>query len=96
MSLHAALVLIGGIGLLLLGMRLMTDGLRLAAGRALEGILANWTRTPLRGIGTGALITAVVQSSSVVTVAPWALSTRACSVWSAPSRSPTAAISAPP
>ena len=69
MSLHAALVLIGGIGLLLLGMRLMTDGLRLAAGRALEGILANWTRTPLRGIGTGALITAVVQSSSVVTVA---------------------------
>ncbi len=68
-SLHAALVLIGGIGLLLLGMRLMTDGLRLAAGRALEGILANWTRTPLRGIGTGALITAVVQSSSAVTVA---------------------------
>ncbi len=69
MSVHAALVLIGGIGLLLLGMRLMTDGLRLAAGRALEGILANWTRTPLRGIGTGALITAVVQSSSAVTVA---------------------------
>lgn len=69
MSVHAALVLIGGIGLFLLGMRLMTDGLRLAAGRALEGILANWTRTPLRGIGTGALITAVVQSSSAVTVA---------------------------
>lgn len=48
MFVHAALVLIGGIGLLLLGLRLMTDGLRLAAGHALEGILANWTRTPLR------------------------------------------------
>lgn len=69
MSVHTALVLIGGIGLFLLGMRLMTDGLRLAAGGALEGILANWTRTPLRGIGAGALITAVVQSSSAVTVA---------------------------
>ena len=55
MSVHTALVLIGGIGLFLLGMRLMTDGLRLAAGGALEGILANWTRTPLRGIGAGAL-----------------------------------------
>ena len=62
-------MLLGGVGLFLLGMRLMTDGLRLAAGHALETILANWTRTPLRGIGAGALITAIVQSSSAVTVA---------------------------
>ncbi len=61
--------LLGGLGLFLLGMWLMTDGLRLAAGHALERILARWTRTPLRGLAAGALITALLQSSSVITVA---------------------------
>ena len=59
----------GGIGLFLLGMGLMTDGLKLAAGSALERILAYSTRTRLRGLASGALVTAVVQSSSAVTVA---------------------------
>jgi len=61
--------LLGGIGLFLLGMGLMTDGLKLAAGSALEGILTRSTRTRLRGLASGALVTAVVQSSSAVTVA---------------------------
>ena len=61
--------LLGGIGLFLLGMRMMTDGLKLAAGNALKSILESWTRTSLRGLLAGALITAVVQSSSAVTVA---------------------------
>lgn len=61
--------LIGGIGIFLLGMNIMTQGLRLAAGRALPRILHGWTRTPLRGVATGTLITALVQSSSAVTVA---------------------------
>lgn len=61
--------LLGGIGLFLLGMELMTDGLRLAAGPALERILANSTKTRLRGLASGALVTALVQSSSAVTVA---------------------------
>ncbi|MEW5902992.1 MAG: Na/Pi cotransporter family protein [Pseudomonadota bacterium] len=61
--------LLGGIGLFLLGMGLMTDGLKLAAGPALEGILARSTRTRLRGLAAGALVTALVQSSSAVTVA---------------------------
>ncbi|WP_127478126.1 Na/Pi cotransporter family protein [Sulfurivermis fontis] len=60
---------IGGIGLFLLGMRMMTDGLKLAAGPALRHILGQWTRTPLRGIFAGVLITSMVQSSSAVTVA---------------------------
>jgi len=60
---------IGGIGLFLLGMQLMTEGLKIAAGRALRDILARSTRTPLRGILSGALITSLVQSSSAVTVA---------------------------
>ncbi len=61
--------LVGGLGLFLLGMHIMTQGLRLAAGRALPRILHGWTRTPLRGVATGTLITSVVQSSSAVTVA---------------------------
>lgn len=61
--------LLGGIGLFLLGMHLITDGLKTAAGGALRNILENGTRTPLRGILSGASITAVVQSSSAVTVA---------------------------
>jgi phosphate:Na+ symporter len=61
--------LLGGIGLFLLGMELMTEGLKLAAGPALERILANSTRTRMRGLAAGALVTALVQSSSAVTVA---------------------------
>jgi len=62
-------MLIGGLGLFLLAVRMITDGLRLAAGRALLGILSRWTRTPAHGIFTGLTITAIVQSSSAVTVA---------------------------
>jgi phosphate:Na+ symporter len=61
--------LLGGVGLFLLGMRLMTDGLKLAAGEALRRILERSTNTPLRGVFSGALITSLVQSSSAVTVA---------------------------
>ncbi|MDZ7699975.1 MAG: Na/Pi symporter [Deltaproteobacteria bacterium] len=61
--------LVGGIGLFLLGMHLMTDGLKTAAGDALRNILEKGTQTPMRGILSGALITAIVQSSSAVTVA---------------------------
>jgi len=59
----------GGLGLFLLGMGLMTDGLKLAAGPALHRILAGATRTRLHGLGSGMLITTLVQSSSAVTVA---------------------------
>jgi len=61
--------LAGGIGLFLLGMWMMTEGLKLAAGAALQRILARSTGTRLRGLGTGMLVTALVQSSSAVTVA---------------------------
>lgn len=59
----------GGLGLFLLGMWLMTEGLKVAAGRALQGILGRWTRTRFRGLLAGAFITSLVQSSSAVTVA---------------------------
>jgi phosphate:Na+ symporter len=62
-------LLLGGIGLFLLGMWMMTDGLKLAAGNALQTILRLATSSSWRGLAAGILITAIVQSSSVVTVA---------------------------
>lgn len=56
----------GGIGLFLLGMRLMSDGLKIAAGSALRGLLASATRSLGRGFASGLLITALVQSSGAV------------------------------
>lgn len=61
--------LLGGLGLLLIGMSLMTDGLKLAAGNTLRDILALWTNTRARALSSGILITGIVQSSSAVTVA---------------------------
>jgi phosphate:Na+ symporter len=61
--------LAGGVGLFLLGMTMMTDGLKLAAGPALERILASATRTRWQALGSGMLVTALVQSSSAITVA---------------------------
>ncbi len=60
---------VGGIGLFLLGMRLMTDGLRVAAGSALRRILERSTQTRVRALVAGLCITSAVQSSSAVTVA---------------------------
>ena len=61
--------LAGGLGLFILGMTMLSDGLKLAAGSALEGILANASRTRLHALLSGAMTTVVVQSSTVVTVA---------------------------
>lgn len=66
MNLHLIFTFIGGVGLFLLGMRLMTDGMKVAAGDALREILARGTATTGRGILSGIGITAVVQSSSAV------------------------------
>ncbi len=59
----------GGLGLLLLGMQMLTEGLKGAAGKALHHLLGRWTKTRTRGLAAGALITGLVQSSSAVTVA---------------------------
>lgn len=60
---------IGGVGLFLLGMILMTDGLKALAGDALRSILSKYTTNRWSAVGAGAGITAVVQSSSATTVA---------------------------
>ncbi len=59
---------IGGLGLFLLGMSLLTDGLKTLAGPGLRRLLRRWTRTPTTGAISGALVTAIVQSSSATTI----------------------------
>lgn len=59
---------LGGIGLFLFGMETMTAALRALAGEGLRQWLLRMTSTPLRGVVTGAAITALVQSSTAVTV----------------------------
>lgn len=61
--------LAGGLGLFIIGMSMMTDGLKIAAGGALRTLLERWTRSAPRGLAAGILITAIVQSSTAVTVA---------------------------
>lgn len=63
------LAFLGGLGVFLLGMLLLTDGLKALAGSAMRGVLTRWVRGPLSGLGWGALATAVVQSSSATTLA---------------------------
>ena len=58
----------GGIGMFLIGMLVMTDGLRELAGESLRRILTRFTRNPSTGAMTGALTTAAIQSSSATTV----------------------------
>ncbi len=60
---------IGGIGLFLLGMHILTDGLKSLAGNALRNFLRRSTRSPVTGAISGAISTAILQSSSATTVA---------------------------
>ena len=62
-------MLAGGLGLFMLAVGMITDGLKSAAGLVLRDMLSKWTRSPAHGIATGVAITAIVQSSSAVTVA---------------------------
>jgi len=64
-----ALSAAGGLGIFLLAMAMMTGGLKVFGGERLKRSLEVWTSSPLRGVAVGALVTALVQSSSAVTVA---------------------------
>lgn len=60
--------LIGGLGLFLLGMQLMSEGLQKSSGDSLKKILEKLTTNRLIGTGVGAIVTAIIQSSSATTV----------------------------
>lgn len=68
MDIFSFITLFGGLALFLYGMNLMSQGLEKLAGSKLEGILKRMTSSPLKSLFLGIGITAVIQSSSAVTV----------------------------
>src|SRR5262245_3352277 len=59
---------LGGVGLFLLGMSVMTDGLKALSGSRLRTTLRKAAATPLSGAFWGAFVTLIVQSSSATTM----------------------------
>lgn len=68
MDISFIIALMGGLALFLYGMKMMSDGLELCAGDRLQSILERLTSNRLMGVVVGALITALIQSSSATTV----------------------------
>ena len=60
--------LAGGLAMFLFGMNSMSDALQKAAGERMKQILSFLTKNPIMGALAGALVTAVLQSSSATTV----------------------------
>lgn len=60
--------LFGGLAIFLFGMNMMSDSLQKVAGERMRTILGMLTKNPVLGVITGALVTAVLQSSSATTV----------------------------
>lgn len=59
---------LGGLGMFLYGMSLMADGMQKTAGNKMSSFLGMLTNNRLMAVGVGALITAIIQSSSATTV----------------------------
>ncbi len=59
---------IGGLAMFIYGMNIMAEGLQNAAGSKMKKILEVLTQNKLMGIALGALVTAIIQSSSATTV----------------------------
>lgn len=62
------LKLIGSLGVFLFGMKLMSEALQKVAGNKMRQILSAMTSNRVKGVITGILITAIIQSSSATTV----------------------------
>ena len=66
--LSTSIKLLGALGLLIYGMRMMSDALQKMAGPQLRYILGKMTTNRFTGMLTGTLVTCAVQSSSATTV----------------------------
>lgn len=65
---HMIFGTVGGLGLFLFGMGLMSDGLKKVAGQKLKGLLESLTKHRVIAVIVGALTTCLIQSSSATTV----------------------------
>lgn len=68
MNLTQIVGLLGGLALFLYGMKMMSTGLEMAAGNKMKAILEKLTANRFVGVLVGAVITAIIQSSSATTV----------------------------
>ena len=67
-TLQTVFGLLGGLAIFLYGMNKMSDALQKAAGDKMKRILGFLTKNPVMGVLAGALVTAVLQSSSATTI----------------------------
>lgn len=63
-----AIKLLGGLAMFLYGMEVMGDGLKQGSGTVLKNVLGKLTQNAVLGVLTGALVTAVIQSSTATIV----------------------------
>ena len=68
MALSMGLTVVGGLGLFMLGMKYMSEGMQAVAGQSLRGMISLVTSNRFMAAATGTAVTMMVQSSSVTTV----------------------------
>ena len=67
-ALTILLTVLGGLGIFLLGMKHLSEGLQAAAGNGLRKFMSNATKHRIIGVMSGIVSTIIVQSSSIITV----------------------------
>ena len=67
-NIDMTIAVVGGLAIFVYGMNLMSDGLQQVAGEKLKSVLSLMTKNRVLAILTGALVTAIIQSSSATTV----------------------------
>ncbi len=68
MTFYTLMQLLGGVGMFLFAIKLISESLQNVAGARLRGIIEMFTKTPVLGVFLGALATMLIQSSSATTV----------------------------
>ncbi|WP_418764146.1 Na/Pi cotransporter family protein [Mailhella sp.] len=68
MSFFTAMQLLGGVGIFLYAIKLISESLQMVAGERLRNIIGMFTKTPILGVFLGTAVTMVIQSSSATTV----------------------------
>ena len=67
-NIDMTIAVLGGLAIFVYGMNIMSDGLQQIAGEKLKAVLSLMTKNRFLAIATGALVTAIIQSSSATTV----------------------------
>lgn len=68
MIFFSVIALLAGVGIFIAGMNMMGDGLERSAGKGMKKMLGTLTSNRLAGVGVGAGVTAIIQSSSATSV----------------------------